>query len=1186
MTTVDLSKLTNGEVVFVNGNFSYFNGKTLLPMNTGIPAANTTLLALTTQVAALAPLASPVLIGVPTAPTPLILDNSTTVSTTAFAQSLLASKISSGGFRIPGITSIAYANKVLTLVLTNGSIVTFGGGVVTSPGQGSLTIATNPLTAETHSSIHTTVAWTGAAPTNLIGTWNNGGGTATITAFTVSGSWITCHASTPSIANTYQLTLIGTGANTATATTTNIAVNAAVTDFPPGIYGPTNVMSGHQVYFYRTLASYFARGLSGPQTCTLTGPDAAQYFVMPGNGFVLWEISNSNEPQAVFNLTVNISDGTTTYSLPITVQNPATDPVATLDSNLVLDSATPDNYWHDITVANVVLWGTGSATFSDPSGLFTYINGGPIMITPGSLASAPFGAYNVTLTPSGGAPYTFPLYIGHEAPPQLAWIPNGGVYTSTPVTNGYGSNQIGTLIYAADSGIRTAQYTSNPTGALNSYNPDPYWGRTGFTYLLNTVSGTIPGVCQVTASSGLTRSLNFNLPVLNGTSYPASNMIGTPVTGLTNFLPTANMQAPSGSPTTVLTLTVNGFTPNWSLSVLDVIDDNCQLTIGLVFQVPMTPRYAISGSGNTATVTAWNLSAINETTPQIDKLQITLTDGFGNYCINTFDITTSWHSYTGPALTCGPGGTWADPGSAAQAIWAAPATYAGATVTFLRGCPNTWSYAPAYTSGGWMPCPIHWLGDPSTQASFTGSISNGAGLAGNILTVSSSTGLFVGDWIATGAAVGTLLLSQIDATHWQVSGSPQLVNAAMTTQIPQIPFDFHGGGGDNQGKGALHCAGGYDTIWERIEVYNARNGKNCGAFYRENSQPGNCTLLHCYAHNSDMGWMNGDYGNHVYIINCLFATCGPGDNGNSHNVYTDGVANLTFTGNYSVDSPAHEFKTRAMTATVTNNFFLEGINWYGSDSPCQNTEGGKMVFSNNVIMKGCDGSRVNNGNIFEWANELGAHPCWYSSVLTADNNIIINTVNPYSGPPNQPPVGWNCLGTNVDPVRGIPYIVNITNTKFYNLAQSAWAGGSYGATAPVLDLSNITTTTLPAGLTLINPLTGGAPFRLPYSAYYLANASGTYDIIMTVPAGSPPGTAVTGGVLSGYDANGDALTNISASISGGISGFSISVSGNTAQLFTNTTLAKGPYVIQVAITGTSITGTIVPSPEFMTVFAI
>lgn len=1050
-----------------------------------------------------------------------------------------------------------------------------------------LTLASYVNSGVAGGAVQITLGYTGTPPSGAPATWSGGGGTSSISGFAISAPFVTFYASTPATAGTY--TLSGPGWATG-----NIVVTAAVADFANGIRGPPNVSYGFQAFSFKPLGTYLARGLIGPQTAFLTGIDAGSFQIQPASagtpGFQLSAIVGQQASPSVWNIIVNITDGLTTYSQAVTVQNPASGvPVDTLDSNFVLDSETTLNFVGKITVGTVHFWDTTGFTFSDPSGLFTVdafdASDSLISVTPAELIPANFGVHNVTITPIGGSAFTVPLYIGHEAAPTITWQPNGGIWSSTPVTNGYGSNRLGTILAYSDSGTKSYAYTSNPSGALQTYQVDPFYGRSGFTYLTSQVAaGTLAGTNQATSNTALTSSIVFSLPVKAGTTLSPSAVSVSLVSGLTNFLPTAATPAsggpPVGTPTTVATLTASGIVPDWSKTVLDMPNSTAQLTRGIVFFGDVYyPRYALgTTTSGTAQVTAWNLSAVDETTPQVDSVVATLTDGNGTFVSVPFSVSSSWIPCTAGALSVGPigsGATWTDTNTMGAAITAAPATYAGCTIKVLHGVDNhwQWSYLGGSSYSGWLNMPLHFKGDDSTQASFTGTIS------GTTLTVSGVTGTIAAtQWIATGAGTGVIVTGG-SGTTWTVNKPVTIGPVAMTTQWQQIAVDFTGVHPAGNSQGCFAAGGGYDVIWERMEAFNCSNGNNAGAFYTFNQQSGNVTLRNDYAHNSDMGYEGGDGGRRVYLIGNLFAANGNGPAGSSHNIYIDPLETAVVTGNYSVDSLGHEFKSRAMNATITGNYFLEGINWYGWASPFQNADGGLWAVSNNVVLHGANDDFSHNGAAIETVNEPYAHPVWANSVFTANDNTILNTVVPGLGPPYDPAAGFLQVDANADPIRGTPFVNNITNTQFWNLDSSRWSTSKGAASPSTLGAGNAAIAAFPfAGIALINPLTGAAPTNLPHRAGYvgqIASVPGVYDMVMTLPTASAANTNVAGGLLAGYDANGVLMTGPSASVS---SGWTETIVGNATQLAVSTSgLADGIYYPQVTLTATG-GGTAPPLP--------
>lgn len=1020
----------------------------------------------------------------------------------------------------------------LPLFTGNGGLVDCG----TSASSNALTVATYVSSGQTNSGIHITLFWTNSIPSNLTATWNNGGGHSNISGIAISGQWITFYASTPSVANTYQLTILGS--NGATATTGSIVISAAVVDFPAGLYGPSNLVFGFDQpafndYGNIPLGSYFARGLMGPATATLTGPDAAKFFLQqadvsgtpPQAGFVLFSngFAAYNQPELSFSVTVNITDGITSYSLNVTIQNP-TAPTITLSSNLILDSESTLNFWGQVTVVGLNLgYTTTGYTFTPDSGnLFSSPDGSDIIqITAANLVAKNFGVHNVTITPTGGSPMTVPLYIGHEYPPIVAWKPNGAIYNTSQPTDNFGSNPIGTIVAYSDASQPVFPYTSNPSGLLNTFNANGYNIPVGSTYLSGSPSGSLSGTCNILAASGLSANLVMALPVMAGKLLPASNIQGTPVAGLTNYLTTANALVPTGSPITVLTFSATGFVNpiNWSLAQVVVpTDPTCQIALATNLAPNQVPRYALSGSGTSGVVTAWNLSA------QTDVIEIVLTDGLGTTCVASFNITAAWH--TGPAVTLGPNGTFTTANAMLTAMWANPAAYAGAAVTVLQGASGAgdWGYGYSGSSyGGWWPCPVHLMGDPTA--------------------------------------------------------SSQVV----------LDFDYTAPGGSIQG--GIMAGGGFDLIVENLEICRVSNSAgtgepSSGAIYKVGNLSGNVTVNKCYLHDCDNGFVNGSGGNHIVITNSLIARCG-NYYGQAHNIYCGEAASLTFTNNYSIDSwSGHELKTRAMISNISNNFILEGMNGVAS-TPIDICQGGNVTLTNNVIMKSADTGPQNNGDIVNLNSEMSLiKPAWPVNNLTASGNTILCMTTPGAKYPAH--AFANFLPGTLDPVRNFPVTTNITNNSFFNLSSVQWTLGAFGGSVPSMGSGNLVMPTFPSGAFFINPYTGKPPVNLPSPAMNtgvpaqnlpgIGSAQGTYAMVMTCPKGSASGTAVTGGLLEAYDYSGTSLTSVAWSMPSSVvsnnASFSLVSKGNTTQIVTAAVLPAGYYSVCVQASGTGTFGAI------------
>lgn len=124
-----------------------------------------------------------------------------------------------------------------------GAVATFTGlnvnGGSTTP---SITLVSVPSSAAPSSTVPITFSFTTATPTGLTASWAPGAIVGTVTGFSSSG---TATISTPSTANTYTLTITGTGPNTASSTALNTTIVSAPGSAFPG--QPGNPV-GYQAY--------------------------------------------------------------------------------------------------------------------------------------------------------------------------------------------------------------------------------------------------------------------------------------------------------------------------------------------------------------------------------------------------------------------------------------------------------------------------------------------------------------------------------------------------------------------------------------------------------------------------------------------------------------------------------------------------------------------------------------------------------------------------------------------------------------------------------------------------------------------------------------------------------------------------------------------------------------------------
>jgi hypothetical protein len=1030
------------------------------------------------------------------------------------------------------------------------------------------------------------------------------------------------------------------------------------------------------------IATYFTRGLYGPLTVTLTdtvgGSGDALAFSMssksggfPGGlstGFNLCvtNYGHSIVAQPTFAVTVNISNGITTQSLAVTINRPATKAVSVyawmtvvggaysvpfITNQLVLDT-TRANSGTTCDIVQLLTGDTGITFTPDSGGLFSFTGGsnGTVQVDTASLIPANYGHHTCTIKATTGPSQTLDFWIAHTKAPVVAWQPNDIIYSSTPATTGFlGSNLIGTIaVYSDEHGQITTsssfrfEIMSDSSGALEVWN-------TGQVYLTAPVSvGTIDAVVRITSQSAITQLITLSLPVLAGTTLASSNITPTISGALTNFVPYANPQRngstsfPYGTPVSVGTFTVAGFSNpiDWgnvqTALVLGSTFDNAQVFNGGDLGAPGNtyniPRYIVAGSGTSGTITATNLSAINKDTPQVDTLRIQLTDGLGTYCTKDIPITVSWKTPTTPTVTVGSGGDFATFSDMGLAFWTdfnangAASTYAGTTIKVLAGAdPSLPWYGPggggSGFSNGWMPFPVQWLNDTSTQWTGNGTIS------GTTLTVNSTSSgaLKAGDYLTSGVGSNKVMIMSGSGSTWTVHVGPDPISltlsagpASMTTKTPRtyLPFAHTTPGGGTQG-GLIKA--GYDTDIRGFEIdgvtlaYDAPPGPNivhydtnAAGIYLVANRTGNLWVQDCYIHECDVGILNGGPGNQVTVTNTMIMQCG-NHTGTQHNIYTDTIAYLTFTNNQCSDTlVGHEFKTRAMQAIITDNVFGEGPNGAAS-CPINYTFGGNMQFQRNIVTKTVN-DNVNRNSIYhqiqdelnggqgDTGDSLGWTWPYQNNLIDSCTyfNLIPRATAPFQDVQLFTVTGTHLIdvsgpaatGFNGDPIRNTPLPALVTNSAFGNFSfPTEYAKVSAGGVAPTFGSGNTTTTNFPASaIRLIDPITGTPPFRLPkqgpcwsgVAVSTIGSSPDVYYMSLTVPSGSGSGTNVIGGQLTAYDLNKVPMTGTTYSFDNTFTtdnaSFTFSTTATGIQLKTSGSLADGLYLVTLQCVGTGYDG--------------
>jgi Hint domain len=166
-------------------------------------------------------------------------------------------------------------------------------------------------------------------------------------------------------------------------------------------------------------------------------------------------------------------------------------------------------------------------------------------------------------------------------------------------------------------------------------------------------------------------------------------------------------------------------------------------------------------------------------------------------------------------------------------------------------------------------------------------------------------------------------------------------------------------------------------------ISNDDGGNGAGIRY----QSGNLTLNNCdFFDNQDGMLADSDPTGTITINNSEFADNGnanPPSTGIEHNLYVDGIQQLTIDNSYFNDSiVGHDIKSRAANTTIENSRIDDpnGTGSYEIDLP----NGGNAVIENNVIEKG---PGAQNPNFVAFGEEGNLHA---NSTLTVTGNTVLN----------------------------------------------------------------------------------------------------------------------------------------------------------------------------------------------------
>ena len=146
---------------------------------------------------------------------------------------------------------------------------------------------------------------------------------------------------------------------------------------------------------------------------------------------------------------------------------------------------------------------------------------------------------------------------------------------------------------------------------------------------------------------------------------------------------------------------------------------------------------------------------------------------------------------------------------------------------------------------------------------------------------------------------------------------------------------------------------------------------------------GNLVLNNCYFHHNEDGLLAApDMIGSIKINHSEFAFNGFGD-GQSHNLYVNGVASLMIDSSYFHDADVgHEIKSRALNTIVRNSRIYDRNSTasYSIDLP----NGGNAAIQNNEIEQGPNSQ---NFVIISYGEEGNLHP---GTNFVVSNNIIVN----------------------------------------------------------------------------------------------------------------------------------------------------------------------------------------------------
>ncbi len=243
----------------------------------------------------------------------------------------------------------------------------------------------------------------------------------------------------PSISQvTFQTPAQATAAAAAIAQAAFLAgkpvANPGADGYGPGVYGPDVVFISTNVSSYdEKFGTYFARGLAGAQTATMTGAPAS-FYLGAGAG---WQVGygGTQPPAGDHPVTISITDGTTTVTKNVTFrcQPNSTD----VSDNFVLDTQ-PGNSGYPFGDAHVfqithklqTAQSGGAVTLADAAGLLQ-LGGDPQIFTTDAAypLSSHYGRHDATLKTAGQADQPVSIFFAQEQPAGFTITnPSGPIY--------------------------------------------------------------------------------------------------------------------------------------------------------------------------------------------------------------------------------------------------------------------------------------------------------------------------------------------------------------------------------------------------------------------------------------------------------------------------------------------------------------------------------------------------------------------------------------------------------------------------------------------------------------------------------------------------------------------------------------------------------------------------------------